>query len=294
MTAPRGQKTGRRSEPTHATPTPTFCPMAEARQRTLLPDQSVDATRDWSIDTCNGCPAGYISYSNSFYGDNRCTWADSPAAGCATGLTTANHPCIFRNGIAGCSGTSCVLVGCRAGRDARRQLCRTCPLREAGPRLCIDGQCVLCGPGFTPVDNMCVNLKRDVNHCGAPKTPCIGACIDGVCVPIPIVASELVPRLGHSQLTTTEMYVRADPSEKLEAIEAIVPPRLRKGTFRPTHCSPGSRPHGNRESNGALRLVAHAPFPIRSPERRAPHKARNGELPITCHNRHCPKCPAVA
>jgi site-specific recombinase XerD len=40
--------------------------------------------------------------------------------------------------------------------------------------------------------------------------------------------------LGHSQLTTTEMYVRADPSEKLEAIEAIVPPRLRKGTFRPT------------------------------------------------------------
>jgi site-specific recombinase XerD len=40
--------------------------------------------------------------------------------------------------------------------------------------------------------------------------------------------------LGHSHLTTTEMYVRADPSEKLEAIEAIVPPHLRKGAFRPT------------------------------------------------------------
>src|SRR5262249_14485333 len=40
--------------------------------------------------------------------------------------------------------------------------------------------------------------------------------------------------LGHSQLTTTEIYVRADPSEKLEAIEAIVPPHLRRGTFRPT------------------------------------------------------------
>ena len=39
--------------------------------------------------------------------------------------------------------------------------------------------------------------------------------------------------LGHSNLTTTEMYVRADPSEKLEAIEAMVPPRLRKGKFRP-------------------------------------------------------------
>ena len=39
--------------------------------------------------------------------------------------------------------------------------------------------------------------------------------------------------LGHSNLTTTEVYVRADPSEKLEAIEAIVPPSLRRGKFRP-------------------------------------------------------------
>lgn len=39
--------------------------------------------------------------------------------------------------------------------------------------------------------------------------------------------------LGHSSLTTTEVYVRADPGEKLEAIEAVVPPHLRKGKFRP-------------------------------------------------------------
>jgi len=39
--------------------------------------------------------------------------------------------------------------------------------------------------------------------------------------------------LGHSDLTTTEVYVRADPTEKLEAIEAVVPPSLRKGKFRP-------------------------------------------------------------
>ena len=38
--------------------------------------------------------------------------------------------------------------------------------------------------------------------------------------------------LGHSNLTTTEMYVRADPTEKLEAIEAVGPPSLRKGKFR--------------------------------------------------------------
>jgi site-specific recombinase XerD len=37
--------------------------------------------------------------------------------------------------------------------------------------------------------------------------------------------------LGHSNLATTEVYTRADPSEKLEA---IVPPHLRRGSFRPT------------------------------------------------------------
>lgn len=39
--------------------------------------------------------------------------------------------------------------------------------------------------------------------------------------------------LGHANLATTEVYVRADPSQKLEAIETIVPPSLRKGKFRP-------------------------------------------------------------
>ena len=39
--------------------------------------------------------------------------------------------------------------------------------------------------------------------------------------------------LGHSSPTTTEVYVRADPTEKLEAIDAVVPPHLRRGSFRP-------------------------------------------------------------
>lgn len=39
--------------------------------------------------------------------------------------------------------------------------------------------------------------------------------------------------LGHSNLATTEIYTRGDPTEKLEAMEAIVPPHLRKGSFRP-------------------------------------------------------------
>lgn len=39
--------------------------------------------------------------------------------------------------------------------------------------------------------------------------------------------------LGHSQLSTSEIYTRADPSEKLDAINAVAPPTLRKGSFRP-------------------------------------------------------------
>src|SRR5207244_6996825 len=35
--------------------------------------------------------------------------------------------------------------------------------------------------------------------------------------------------LGHAQTQTTEMYTRVDPSVKLEAIESVVPPKLRSG-----------------------------------------------------------------
>jgi site-specific recombinase XerD len=38
--------------------------------------------------------------------------------------------------------------------------------------------------------------------------------------------------LGHASVQTTEVYTRADPSIKLEAIEAITPPSLRSGRFR--------------------------------------------------------------
>lgn len=38
--------------------------------------------------------------------------------------------------------------------------------------------------------------------------------------------------LGHASMQTTEIYVRADPTEKLDAIEAVVPPALKRGQFR--------------------------------------------------------------
>jgi site-specific recombinase XerD len=39
--------------------------------------------------------------------------------------------------------------------------------------------------------------------------------------------------LGHSSIQTTEIYTRVDPTDKLDALHAVVPPQLRKGRFRP-------------------------------------------------------------
>lgn len=38
--------------------------------------------------------------------------------------------------------------------------------------------------------------------------------------------------LGHADIRTTEIYLRMDPSEKLEAVEAVLPPALRRGRFK--------------------------------------------------------------
>jgi integrase/recombinase XerD len=38
--------------------------------------------------------------------------------------------------------------------------------------------------------------------------------------------------LGHATLQSTEVYLRADPTEKLEALMAMTPPGLKKGRFK--------------------------------------------------------------
>lgn len=40
--------------------------------------------------------------------------------------------------------------------------------------------------------------------------------------------------LGHSSIQTTEMYTRADETERFETLEAMPPPKLRTGRFRAT------------------------------------------------------------
>ena len=39
--------------------------------------------------------------------------------------------------------------------------------------------------------------------------------------------------LGHASLQSTEVYLRADPGEKLDALNAMTPPTLKPGRFRP-------------------------------------------------------------
>ena len=39
--------------------------------------------------------------------------------------------------------------------------------------------------------------------------------------------------LGHASLESTEVYLRADPTEKLEAMASLAAPALRRGQFRP-------------------------------------------------------------
>ncbi|MFQ5799763.1 MAG: tyrosine-type recombinase/integrase [Candidatus Binatia bacterium] len=40
--------------------------------------------------------------------------------------------------------------------------------------------------------------------------------------------------LGHANMQTTEIYTRADPSVKLEALESVIAPKLRSGRFKAT------------------------------------------------------------
>jgi integrase/recombinase XerD len=40
--------------------------------------------------------------------------------------------------------------------------------------------------------------------------------------------------LGDSNMQTTEIYTRADPTVKLEALESVIAPKLRSGRFKAT------------------------------------------------------------
>ena len=43
---------------------------------------------------------------------------------------------------------------------------------------------------------------------------------------------KVAPWLGHADIRTTEVYLRMDAEQKLEAVEAVIPPALRRGRFK--------------------------------------------------------------
>ncbi len=80
-------------------------------------------------------------------------------------------------------------------------------------------------------------------HVASAKTRCPSLCTKRVfphllrhtCAMVTLKATKDIRKvalwLGHNSLQTTEMYLRADPTEKLEVVSAITPPALRKGRF---------------------------------------------------------------
>lgn len=84
-------------------------------------------------------------------------------------------------------------------------------------------------------------LKR---HAATAKKQCSSLCTKRVfphilrhtCALVMLKATKDIRKvalwLGHNSIQTTEIYLRADPTEKLEAVSAITPPNLRKGRFQ--------------------------------------------------------------
>ena len=66
--------------------------------------------------------------------------------------------------------------------------------------------------------------------------------------------------LGHNNVQTTEIYLRADPTEKLEAISAITPPVLRRGRFSAPDQLIGMLTSGKKDKDYAKRTAAGRPW----------------------------------
>lgn len=68
--------------------------------------------------------------------------------------------------------------------------------------------------------------------------------------------------LGHASQQTTEIYLQADPTEKLSALDAVKLPSLRRGTFNPPDQLLAS-------------LMGNAPAPSPSPRKKKPATSRS-------------------
>lgn len=66
--------------------------------------------------------------------------------------------------------------------------------------------------------------------------------------------------LGHNSVQTTEIYVRADPTEKLEAVSAVTPPTLRRGRFSAPDQLIGMLMSGTKSKDYAKQTATKSPW----------------------------------
>jgi site-specific recombinase XerD len=81
--------------------------------------------------------------------------------------------------------------------------------------------------------HVCVATKSCSSLCGRSVSP---HQLRHSCALIMLQATRDIRKvalwLGHADIRTTEIYLRVDPSEKLEAVEAVLPLGLRRGRFK--------------------------------------------------------------
>jgi len=86
---------------------------------------------------------------------------------------------------------------------------------------------------------LCKHVRTAANHCPSLLTKRVSPhVLRHTCALTVLQATKDLRKvslwLGHANMQTTEMYTRADSSVKLEALESIVPPKLRSGRFKAT------------------------------------------------------------
>jgi len=82
--------------------------------------------------------------------------------------------------------------------------------------------------------------------------------------------------LGHASTQTTDVYLQADPTEKLEALAAMTPPALRPGKFRP----PDRLLAALRAPTVMRSSDARNPLKATTKRARGPHNSRVRILPL--------------
>jgi hypothetical protein len=99
---------------------------------------------------------------------------------CPPGGVCMNSMCQCPMGTTQCSG-QCI------DTNTDPLHCGNCITQCNGGAVCVGGSCQ-CPVGLTLCGAQCVDTKKSTAHCGGCNMPCVGACQNGVCVPVSCTA----------------------------------------------------------------------------------------------------------